>query len=605
MSTIDRQVGVTRRRLTLVVALRALTLAILVASCFLSLAVIAERTLGLGYSTTLAGLAAGLLAVGVLVVQLARQRISPLQAAVTLDQAAALKERLSTALAVRTSDDPFAAATVHDAERVAAKVHVPQHIRVQAPPLWPWATAAVIAMAIVIQFMPRLDLLAASEQPQDPAAELEQAQVIKARLSQRIEQMRQRVAQRPELAELEKELEQLKLPDRPTATPEDIRREALKRIERVEDKLRSEAEKLDALARLKRELSKLRPSQGNDAASKLSQALQAGDLRGARQALEQLKQQLAQAAADSDPQTRRKLAEMQRQLEQLSKQLERLAQSDKALKDLQNKGGLSEQQARELMKKLAGKNADQIARELQKALKNSGLTQQQIKQLAQQIARNQQLQQQLRQMARACRQAAQACRQGQSGQSPGQSGQSAQRTMQQAINQLSELEIADQLMNELQAQLSELQNLKAGVCQGQWSDPNSIACKPGGTGPRPGLGYGAGTGKKRTGHAYKTVRPGTKPTEGQIIGEILVDAPLIKGSANAEVRAAVAAALRDAEDAVEREHIERQYEQAVRAYFERLAGLLQQRAAQNKAAGQPQSDQGDKSDAQDKQADGD
>ena len=66
----------------------------------------------------------------------------------------------------------------------------------------------------------------------------------------------------------------------------------------------------------------------------------------------------------------------------------------------------------------------------------------------------------------------------------------------------------------------------------------------------------------------------SKNRGGQIIGQMLIDAPQIKGEAAAEAREAVNSAVRDATDAVERNEIPRQYERVLKEYFERLAGLI-------------------------------
>ena len=135
--------------------------------------------------------------------------------------------------------------------------------------------------------------------------------------------------------------------------------------------------------------------------------------------------------------------------------------------------------------------------------------------------------------------------------------------------------MAEQMMNELEAQLAELEDLKAGVCQGDGmglgeGDPNNI----GQQGPRAGYGYGSRIGKKRGAHQYKAVKAKTRTQGGQIIGQMLIDGPQVKGEATAEVTEAVNSAVRDAEDAVEREEIPRQYQRVVQLYFERLAGLM-------------------------------
>ena len=57
----------------------------------------------------------------------------PITAAVALDQAGAVKERLSSALYLRRSADPFSQAAVADAERTAATLQVRNVLPVRYP----------------------------------------------------------------------------------------------------------------------------------------------------------------------------------------------------------------------------------------------------------------------------------------------------------------------------------------------------------------------------------------------------------------------------------------------------------------------------------------
>ena len=155
--------------------------------------------------------------------------------------------------------------------------------------------------------------------------------------------------------------------------------------------------------------------------------------------------------------------------------------------------------------------------------------------------------------------------------------QALQGAMGEMQGQLSQMEMAEQMMNELQAQLSELddlkQNIGQGNCQGMGQDaqdPNQI----GNQGPQAGRGYGSRIGKERGAHSYKSAKEKTRATDGQIIGQMLIDGPQVRGEANADVTEAVNSAVRDAEDAVEREEVQRQYQRVVQNYFERLAGLM-------------------------------
>ena len=111
MSVLDQQVRHTRFRLTTNVVLRQVALGVLVASLAWLVAILVERALVLGIP--LWPSAAGAASVGLIVVAVRthQARVDGLAAAVVLDQAAGLKERVSTALTCRQSSDPFARAT--------------------------------------------------------------------------------------------------------------------------------------------------------------------------------------------------------------------------------------------------------------------------------------------------------------------------------------------------------------------------------------------------------------------------------------------------------------------------------------------------------------
>jgi len=133
MSAIDQQVSRARRRLTTNILLERAALGIVVGAAAWSLALLVERLFVLGVPLLPGlGVAAGLAAV-VALIGTYLARIDGLRAAITIDGAARLKERLSTALTCRSDPDPFAHAAVHDAEKTAGRVHVPTHLRLHAP----------------------------------------------------------------------------------------------------------------------------------------------------------------------------------------------------------------------------------------------------------------------------------------------------------------------------------------------------------------------------------------------------------------------------------------------------------------------------------------
>ena len=606
MTAIRKKVHQAKTRMMLNLAATYATWGVLLAACVWLLVILVERALVLGIPLGIsAGIIGGLALVGLLVAT-RRAWMDTLRAAVELDVAAETKERLSTALVYGQSSDPFARAAVKDAETIAAGVHVPSRVPYRVPELWPWSAVSIGVALLVFWLMPPLDLLAADDSQMDDGLNevaVEEREAIEVAMQRQVERVKQRLEDKPGLAGLEDELDELELPDEATKTPEDIRREAVKRIEKVSDRIkeRLEADSINSMDQLKRELAKLDKPKGDDAASKLTKALANGDMEAARKAMADLKKQLEEAAQEGNEEAKAKLAELQNKLDSLSKQLDKLGDQKKTLKDLENKAGLSEEQAKELMKKLQGMSPEQMADQLNKALADKGLTQQQIQEMAKKIAQNQAMQQQLKSMAQCMAQAAQACQQCQGGQ--GQQGmQGMQGAMNGMMGQLSAMEMAEQMANELEAQLAELRGLKEGVacgnCKGGLGDPNGV---PRGTGQNPGRGYGTGIGKQRRAHSYQKEKAKTRTKGGQIIGQMLIDGPQVKGEATAEVADVLGSAVRDAQSAVEREEVPRQYQHIVQVYFDQLAGLMSQK---NQAAPAGSSDSDEQEPATEEGAEG-
>src|SRR5579864_5384725 len=98
------------------------------------------------------------------------------QAAVANDERLALKEKFSTALYVRTSQDPFAKAAVKDAERTAENVSLHKRFPIEVPKAAGGTAAAVIAVFLTAWLVPTFDLLGvqANRLKQTEAAQSEQ-----------------------------------------------------------------------------------------------------------------------------------------------------------------------------------------------------------------------------------------------------------------------------------------------------------------------------------------------------------------------------------------------------------------------------------------------
>lgn len=508
--------------------------------------------------------------------------VRPLTAAVELDRAAGLKERLSTGLALRGSGDEFARATVADAERVAAKVLVPPNIPVRVPRAWPLSTLLLVVAFCIGAFLPPLNLFASTvkETEEQRIAVERERQALNVALTAQVQKMQEFASKNADLKDLVKDAESIRIPESPGQTPEDIRREAVKQIDKLAEKIQQQknADQEDVIKQLKRMLSQIDPQQSPTPNDKLAQSLAAGDFSGAKQALEEMKAALEKAAKSDDPEEKKAAAEVQKRIDAMAKQLAEAAKSQQIRKELENKAGLSEEQAKELVKQLSKMDAKQIQKELQKKLSEKGVSQEQIEKLAQKIANNQQAMKAAQKMADAMQKASQCMKEGQQGQQ-GQQGQKnssqngeaeAAQALAEAAEQLSEMEMSEQQLNDLEAKLSELDEMKSGICEGNCPNPGKDGDSQGAGKPVQGWGD---RDKQRMAHQMKNEKAKSKLSGGKIIGQMLVSGEQVKGEATAEIQEAVTAAVRDATDAVNRDEVPRQYERTLRNYFDRLAGL--------------------------------
>lgn len=580
MSALIQQIERARRRLLANALFERATIGVLVGGAALALAVLVDRAFGFGMPQLWGLAGAGALALGFTIVATVLARPTRLRAAIAIDAAAGLKERLSTALVCGPGSDEFAQAALRDAEKTAAKIHVPTHLPLRAPGLWPWSLATTAAAALLVLFMPTLNLFARdrAQAGGEDAAVLKERESVTAAVNQQLNRIRQMAQENKQLEGLASDLKPLELADRPLKTPDDVRREAVKQIDRVTQKLEQKKAEQNAEAQreLKRMLAGLKPQDARQPQSELSKALAQGNFEAAKQALDEMKKDLADAARKGDADAQKRLAELQKKLDDLAKELAKLPDDRQLRKELEKRAGLDAETAKKLLDELSKMDPKQLEKELQKKLAEAGakLTPEQMQKLAEKIAQNKEAREACKNLAQAMQQAAQACK------NPGESGASqdaqaqASAALEAAMGQLSDLEMAEQMMNELEAQLSELKNLRQGVCQGQGNRPGD---KPGdeigNQGPQYGQGYGARIGEEKAAHKTAPSKEKTHQVGGQIVGQMLIDGPQVKGEAQAEARAAVSAELRDATNAIERDEVPRQYERALRVYFERLAGL--------------------------------
>ena len=468
-------------------------------------------------------------------------------AAAALDEAAGLRERVSSGLYCTASVDPFEHAVLQDAQDVAGSVSVRQHIKLRFPTPAVYTTVALV-VAVVMLLLPD-GMLERSEarERRELARRIERTRV---EVKQRLEPIKRIAETNPALEDLKAELEKLEQePAGKLTNPQDIRREAVKKIDKLSDALRQQraSARFDQVSETKRMLRRIR-QQNQGATQKLSKALARGDFKGAREEVSQLQDMLATLKHTEDQEMVR---QMQKQLKDLAGQLEKTA-DDKRLREKLERAGVKKEDIERMLRNLTKKDLDQ----LKDRLKKSGLTQKQIDQLAKQLQSRKAACTACRQMSRAMSSAASACGRGDL--------EGAAGGMQAAGDQLSELEQLEQELNQLESQLAQCQGAKDGLC---------------GTGSCKGTKFGAGMGRLgqgrgglapedgTSGFGYKIHRQKVHTGKGRIIGQFLVDAEQLKGGVTSELVEVVAAEERDATDAINRDRIPRQYQKSVKEYF--------------------------------------
>lgn len=334
--------------------------------------------------------AAGTLAV---LIQSFRTAPSKNSAALELDSRFALCERVSTALSL---DDTLRATPAGQAVLTDAVAKVaPLSVREKFPvsPRWHSALAptfaGLIALAVIFATPDRMRQLIAGEgttgkglEPLTPVAnEAKKPQSPFSKIKPRNELDRANKSEK--LKDLETELEKMGEKfdrDRDAADPNKSR-EKVTELTKMEDKLKQFGEeKFQKLAQLDKRMQELErlqkdPDFADGPAKELNDALSKGDLKKAKEEIDELKKKAQKGmSAEEKQKLEKQLDKMKSQAEQLSKEKEK---QDK-LKDMIKKA------------KEQGKDAESLERELDKLKAESAGADKEMQELAEKIQKAQQ-----------------------------------------------------------------------------------------------------------------------------------------------------------------------------------------------------------------------
>ncbi|MBU0717549.1 MAG: hypothetical protein KJ749_04810 [Planctomycetes bacterium] len=502
------------------------------------------------------------------VIWLALTREEAVEAATRLDEAAGLRERISSSHFCEGSDDPFARAVQADAEQISSAVTVKQHIPLLVPRPLSWTVGSVVLAALMFLITP--GLLAGIE-ASDAAADQELIEQTKAVIKQRMDAVRELAEKTPGLEDLKADLKLDRQAGGMLRRPGDIRHEAVKKIDKLADAVKKKQrsddyERVQAMRKMMRRLTT--PESPDATTAKLNRALQKGDFKSAQEEIQAMKEQLATLKSKEDKEM---VARVSKDLDKLAKQLEQLAKDEKLAQQLEQ-AGIKKEDLERMLENLSKKDLDQLREQLAK----KGMTQQQIDKLVKQMQAQRQCGKCAGQLAKGLAQAASAGAAGQA--------QDMATGLNQAADQLSALEQLEQEMNQLDATMAELQNARndIGNCGSKCNGPGQ-----GDNGSGMGnLGRGRGglAPEQQTAVDFQVEKAKVQTTKGAIIGQFLVEGEQVKGEVKAGLGDVVTAAEHDASDRINRNRIPRQYQKAVKEYFSQMREYMEGRG---QAAGSP------------------
>ena len=378
-------------------------------------------------------------------------------AAVAIDERLGLKEKFSTALHVRRSADPFAAAAVRDAEVTAERVHLQDKFPVRVPLTWVFTIAVALAAVLTQWRLEPMDLFGRKAEENRRLQEEKKNAVVNQELRQalaKIEAAPPAVQKDPNVQMAARELKQLL--GKPVKDPTTSSRKAQDALEEVRGQMQKVKELQNAAVALNemkawKDLAS-KPIDESGPVGKAHSEMAKGEFSKAIDLLKDAVDNVDKMDQDEKEKAAQQMAAMAQQLKDMANNPQ---QKKELEKQLQQQLGANQQQAQQMAKdiqdaaqgdKQAQKRVQQMANQLQQQMNNGqGPSQQQIqqaqnvlKQLQQQAqgqAQAQQIAQNATNLAQLMQQVAQQGQQGQPQQQGQQQQQQAQGAQQQGQQQ--------------------------------------------------------------------------------------------------------------------------------------------------------------------------
>lgn len=494
-----------------------------------------------------------------------RNRPGRLAAAVLIDRRLGLKERMSTTLALASSQDPFAIAARAESGAVIEHIDVKGKFPVRLTRRWLWTLAAWAAAAAVILFLPPLDLLGRHKENQARQEQARQLQQARDEVKQAAEKIDMAVRTLPdpslsaELAKLAQAKDSLKA--------EDVKRQAIRKLTELSEQIKKmgTSPAMESIKDLRDMLKAVR-SPPQPLLPELARDLSKGDFQRAADALRDAQRKLQDGNLSPEQQDA-----LGKQLRDLGKQLEDLAARNNELKDRLQDAGLD--------KDLADLSEQEFKEALEKK-KQEGMSQEKVDELLNDAEAARKACELARKLAR--------CMKSCSSSSPeGQGQQISPEELAKLLSELDSLDVTAEGLASAEASLAEIEAAIAALGQGQGEgqglgqgqgdfSSGLVAGRGQGTG-----GPGIGAGRRRTADGgptglEKTRVEGPNKKDGPIVAASVFKGPQVKGEFQKQLREIIQAGRDEAAEAINENEIPRKYEGPVKKYF----GNLEESATQ-------------------------
>jgi hypothetical protein len=343
-------------------------------------------------------------------------RQSAVEAAVALDHAFGLKERVSSTLTLPEPlrDSPAGIALISDALKRVETIDVGEKFSLRLPRTAWLPVVPALLVFLVATFVGQLGTPGSLQAKTEEEKKREQVETSSKELVKRFEEQKQQ-AKEQGFAETEKLLAELaQKTQKEIESDKDIdQKKALSKLNTIQDAIKERREKLGSTEQLQQQLDKMKGLSEKGPADKFHEALKKGDYKKAAEELTKMAEQLRTG----------KMSEEQKK--QLAKQME---------------------QMKEQLKKMA--NIEERKKELEKQLKEKGAPEEVIKQELAKLDAQAQDMQKMQELAEKLGKMQQALEKGDEQQAL-QAMEMSKADLQQMLKELQEMEMLEKALDDL------------------------------------------------------------------------------------------------------------------------------------------------------------